>query len=226
MSKRGMANDGTCIDSIIATVHIHILDSRSYYYHRYPGINIKYSHTQFIHTVPLGDILNRSPTFVAGFSESMLLTWVGLECRVHRPIDASYTVCIKVVDGPNPYKHCHREIFTYVTVPPPVSRYEPEFVRHILTSDKIDTGQSVHARVHKGFNIELLTSFSTSRNDQCSLVDTKVVLKVQHPSRVGGAYDHSTWDTESTDRTFNGKKIKAFVAFEKYVLKGDNALYY
>ena len=48
---------------------------------------------------------------------------------------------------------------------------------------------------------ELTVSFASWYNS--SLVDAKVVRKVQHPSRVGGAYDHPSWDRLSLDRTFN-----------------------
>lgn len=118
----------------------------------------------------------------------------------------------------------HTALFTYVKVPPQISRYEPSFVHRIVVYDRIDTGQDVHVRVHKGYNIELTVSFASWHNS--SLVDVKVVLKVQHPSRVGGAYDHLSWDRLSLDRTFNRKNIKSFKAYNKYVLQGDNALYY
>ena len=60
---------------------IYCMDSRSYYYRQYPGTEITYSFSKFMHTVPLGIVTNthsESPTFVAGFGESMLLTWIGL----------------------------------------------------------------------------------------------------------------------------------------------------
>ena len=203
-------SDTTWIDNIIATLPSDILNSRSYYYKQYPGIEITYSFSKFMHTVPLGIVTNthsESPTFVAVFGESMLLTWIGLQCRVQRLIDTSYTVKINAVNGTNPYECHHEEIFTFVKVPLPVSRYEPSYVRHFTAVDHVDTGQDVHIRVHNGHNIELKASFSTIHQNCCSLLDTKVVLKVQHPSRVGGAYDHSSWDTGSFDRTFNHKKI-------------------
>jgi hypothetical protein len=56
-------------------------------------------------------------------------------------------------------------------------------LRMYIAYDRIDTGQDIHVRVHKGINIELTVSFA---NWEESLVDAKVVFKVQHPSRVGG----------------------------------------
>ena len=118
----------------------------------------------------------------------MLLTWVGLKCTVRRRVDTSYTIRLQVVDGTNPYQNTHDTVFTYIKVPPQISRYEPSHVHHIVVYDGIDTGQNVHVRLHRGYNVELTLSFASWQDSY--LADTKVVLKVQHPSRVGGAYDH------------------------------------
>lgn len=214
-------------DHIAASIPAIALDSRSYYYQQYPGIKVVYSRSKFQHTVYLGTISNSTPVYVAGFEESMLLTWIGLDCSIQRRTETSYTISIKIVDGTNPYENNHSEVFTYIKVPPRVSQYEQPHVRRMILSDKIDTGQEVHVRVHSGFNLELIASFSSGPDACCSLFNAQVVLKVQHPSRVGGVHDHPSWERSSGfDRTFNSKKIKAYKAFEKYVLKGDNALYY
>ena len=128
---------------------------------------------------------------------------------------------MKLVNGINPYENTHTDIFTYVKVPPQVSQYEPLYVHRMTTSDKIDTGQNVHIRVHSGYNVELIAS------SHFLLSDTHLVLKVQDPSKVGGAYDHPSLNRQSNfDRIFNSRNIKAYKAFEKYVLQGDTALYY
>ena len=213
------------IDDIIASAPASLLDSRTYYYQSYPGEEIVYSYNNFLRTVHLGRINTPTPMYVAGFGESLLMTWIGLDCTV-RHTAILYTIHLNVVDGINPYENSHNNIFSYVKVPLPVNRYEPSYVHRFVSSDRVDTGQDVHVRVHPGYNIELVVSFS-SWHDCCSLLNTKVVIKVRHPSRVGGVYDHPSWDAgHSFDRTFNKKKIKAFKAFEHYVLKGDSTLYY
>ena len=45
-------------------------------------------------------------------------------------------------------------------------------------------GTKTHLRVHEGFNMELVATFSECQDSW--LIDTKVVVMVQHPSRVGG----------------------------------------
>ena len=138
--------------------------------------------------------------YVAGFGESLLMTWIGLDCTVQHRIAASYTIHMNVVDGINPYENSHNNIFSYVKVPLPVNRYKPSYVHRFVSSDRVDTGQDVHVRVHPGYNIGLV-SFSTW-HDCCFLLNTKAVIKVQRPSRVG-VYDHPSWDTgHSFDHTF------------------------
>ena len=211
--------DDDIIDELLATVPATMFDSRTYYYMRYPGVNITYNRAKFQHTISLGFINTPTPVYVAGFDESMLLTWVGLECSIRRYVATSYTINLNVVDGTNPYKNTHNTVFTYVKVPPQVSRYEPSYVHRIVVYDRIDTGQDVHVRIHKGFNIELTVSFANW--EESSLVDAKVVLKVQHPSRIGGAQDYPSWDRSSLDRTFNRKKIKSYKAFDKCLTRGQ-----
>ena len=86
----------------------------------------------------------------------------------------------------------HNTVFTYIKVPPQVSQYEPSFVHRIVMYDRTDTGQNIHVRVPKGFNIELTVLFTSW--EESSLVDT---LKVQHTSRVGGAHDRARIDIHS-----------------------------
>ena len=58
------------------------------------------------------------------------------------------------------------------------------------------------------------------------LANAKVVLKVQHPTRVGGTQDHPSWDKSSYSHSYNRKDITSYKSFQKYILKGDDALYY
>ena len=104
------------IDSIVATIPPSVLDCRTYYYQQYPGTEVVYSHSKFQHTVQLGRIYNSSTVYVAGFQESMLLTWIGLDSYVQRRAETSYTTTIRIVDGINPYENKHSEVFTYVKV--------------------------------------------------------------------------------------------------------------
>ena len=121
------------IDDIIASAPASLLDSRTYYYQHYPGEEIIYSHNNFLRTIQLGRINTLTPTYVAGFGESMLITWVRLDCTVRRRIATLYTINLKVVDGVNPYENSHTNVFSYIKVPLPVNRYEPAYIHRFVT---------------------------------------------------------------------------------------------
>lgn len=214
------------IDEIFATVPSEMLDSRCYYWRnfKYPGSKITYDPRQFLHTFPLGDFYEQNPIYVCSFDESLLITWIGIECSIDRRVATAYDISINVVNGMHPFSDNHINIFTYTKVPLPVNKFEPEFVHYILTSDRIDTGSKTHVRVHKGYNVELIHSYDDRHGS--SLKNTKVVLKVQHSSRVGGKYDHHSWNKLSFRHSYNTKDIVSFHSYDRHVLKGDNALYY
>lgn len=138
----------------------------------------------------------------------MLLTWVGVECAVHRRVATSYRLNVNVVSGENPYESTHKSVLLYSCVPPPVSRFEPQHVHQIRTSDKVDVGSNTHTRLHTGYSIEFTSTFDEIVGS--SLTNTKVVIKLQHPSRVGGACDHPSWDKNSISHSYNIKDITSY----------------
>ena len=220
--------DNDVVEHIIANAPNRLLDCRTYYWtnFKYPGFGIMYHCSNFQHTISLGCLYDQSPTYIASFDESLLLTWIGIECSVQRRLATSYKIQMNIVNGMNRYADEHQPIFTYYKVTPPINRFEPQFVHGIITSDKIDTGKCVHVPVHKGYNVELIHSCDEQQGSTFSLMNVKVVLKVQHPSRVGGMIDHPSWDKSSYKHSYNIKEITSYSNYNKYVLKGDDALYY
>ena len=86
------------------------------------------------------------------FTESLLLTWVGMEANVHRRIGAS---TVNVVEGSNPLSDYHKPVFEYCHVLPRVRQQKPLNVHLMTTSDRIDSGKRVHHRVHSDFSLEV-----------------------------------------------------------------------
>lgn len=68
-------------------------------------------------------------------------------------------------------------LLSYSKVPLPVSCYEPHYVHQIITSDRIDTGTTTHARVHSGYDVEIVPWFDELRGSM--LTNARVVLKVR-----------------------------------------------
>ena len=81
----------------------------------------------------------------------------------------------------------------------------------------IDT--KTHSQLHEGFNMKVVATFSECQDSW--LIDMKVVVMVQHPSRVGGTDDHPSWNKSSYTHSYNKDHITSYNRFEKYVLKGD-----
>lgn len=214
------------VDSLISTAPVLMLDSRTYYWPNFKlGNDVKYFRDKFVYCFPLGTLrAHPNVYYVCSFTESLLLTWIGIECSVQRYTATSYNINLNVVDGMNPYSNKHNNVFSYYKINPPINRFEPSFVHKYLKIDKIDTGTEVHKRVHNGYAIEMEFSFDQERRS--SIVDAKICVKVQHPSRVGGTVDHPSWDKTSIKHSYNRKNVVNFKSFDKYVLKGDNELYY
>lgn len=159
-------SENNLVDDIIANADSGMLDNRSYYWSNftYPGMTITFDRCNFQHTISLGSMNEQSPAYIGSFNESLLLTWCGLECNVGRLLETSYTIKVNVVDGTNPYVNNHTPIFTYYKISHPINRFEPFFLHHnIATTDKIDTGQSLHVRVHSGYAIEIVPSYDNSQ---------------------------------------------------------------
>lgn len=151
------------------------MDCRSYYWRnfQYPGRIISYNRHHFQHTISVYPHLPGG-SYVCTFNESMLLTWVGVECSVQRRLATAYSISVNVIDGPNPFENGCTTVFTYSKVPLPVNRYEPRYIHQMITSDRIDTGTNTHTRIN---NVEIVLWF----DELCGsiLINAQVVLKVQ-----------------------------------------------
>jgi len=222
------STDDSVVDHIIRHCPASVLDCRSYYWRnfKYPGTSITYHHHHFQHTLSIGSIYPQSPggAYVCTFNESMLLTWVGVECLVQHRLATAYSISVNVIDGSNPFENSRTTVFTYSKVPLPISRYEPQYLHEVITSDRIDTGTNTHTRVHNEYSVEIVPWFDELRSSM--LANAKVVLKVQHPARVGGTQDHPSWDRGSYSHSHGRKDITSYRSFKKYILKGDDTLYY
>lgn len=220
------ADENNLIDSIIANAPSYLFDSRHYFWKNYKENIVGYDKKHFQHVIELDEVFSHCevPRYVCSFDESLLITWIGLKCTVHRYMETATELKINVVEGVNPYTDNHCTLLHYCKVPPPINRFEPAFVHSIRTRDKLDIGNKSHMRVHNGYSIELVQTFDNYRGS--SLSDVHVVVKLQHPSRVGGTHDHASWNKNSRIHSYNIKEIASYSNYNKYVLKGDNVLYY
>ena len=127
-------------DALAANIPEVYLDSRNYYWPNYIPVNVHHEKYKFVHSIPVTPtpIFQPGTFYVATFAESLLLTWVGMEAKVHRCIGASTYISVNVVEGGNPFSHCHKPVFEYCHVPTPVREQEPRNIHLMTTFDKID----------------------------------------------------------------------------------------
>ena len=143
------------IDVLVSTIPEVCLDSRSYYWPNYAPFGVHHERYKFMYSIPLSPtvISHSGAYYIATFSESLLLTWVGLEAKVCRRIGASTYMSVNTVEGNNPFSHDHQTVFEYCNVPPPVRIQEPRNVHLMATEDKVNIGKRVHQRVHKDLSL-------------------------------------------------------------------------
>lgn len=207
-------------DTIAASIPAVYLDSRNYYWPNYVPVDIHHEKYKFVYSIPVtATTINQSGAFyVATFTESLLLTWVGMEAKIHRRIGASTYISVNVVEGGNPYSHYHKPIFEYCHVPTPVRQQEPPNVHLMTTEDRIDFGKRVHHRVHLDFSLEVTVRIGGDIFNAVTIRDLVVVIKVQTPAAVGGPRDHPLWNQEEYERSKNPKFL-SYLEYKKMLKK-------
>ena len=78
-------------DTIATSIPAVYLDNRSYYWPNYVPVDVHHEKYKFVYSIPVtvASISQSGAFYVATFTESLLLTWVGMEAKVHRRIGAS-----------------------------------------------------------------------------------------------------------------------------------------
>ena len=196
--------------AIFQAVPEYLFDANYYYYENFRNyLYIWHNKHKFEYYIPVGSIAQGS-YYVASFAEHLLVTRVGLRATISRRIEDSVSFRIAILAGTNPFdQQQHSTVDEYLKIPPPVSRYEPQYVKEFKISERFDTGKTVRHRVHPGHQLELfLTTRSTA-----TFADTEVFVRVHSSDALGGPYDHPSWTTG-----YHGSYMKSYDKYEKYVL--------
>ena len=92
-------------DTVAASIPAVYLDSRNYHWHNYAPVDVHHEKYKFVYSIPVtATAINQSGAFyVATFTESLLLTWVGMEAKIHRRIGASTYISVNVIEGGIPF---------------------------------------------------------------------------------------------------------------------------
>lgn len=98
MSDEFTSDDDTVVDNINANVNSTLLDSRYYYYTNFPNQERYITHHSYVPL--LADVQQQqSPLYIATFKDSLLVTWVGVECSLRWQLATSYIITVNLLDG-------------------------------------------------------------------------------------------------------------------------------
>jgi hypothetical protein len=193
-------------DTIAASVSAVYLDNRKYYWPNYDPVEVHHEKYKFVYSIPAtATAINQSGSFyVATFTESLLLTWVGMEAKIHRRIGASTYILVNVVEGSNPFSDITNPYLSS-HVPPRVRVQEPLNIHLMTTDDRIDFGKRVHHRVHSDFSLEVTVRIGSDVFNAVAIRDLVVAIKVQTSAAVGGPRDHPLWNQTDYERSKSPK---------------------
>ena len=183
-------------------------------------MNVHHEKYKFVYSIPVTVTpINQSGDFyLATFTESLLLTCVGMEAKIHRRIGASTYTSVNIIEGCNPFSDSHKPVFEYCHVPPQIREQEPLNVHLMTTDDKTDFGKRVHHCVHPGFSLEVTVRIGRDVFDTVTVADLVVVIKVQTQAVVGGPRDHPLWNKEEYEWAKNPKFL-SYLEYKTYCNK-------
>ena len=123
------------IDRLFQAVPEYLFDANYYYYRNFHNYYyIHHNKHKFEYYIPIGSASPGS-YYVATFAEHLLVTRVGLRATINRRIIDSVSFHIGILAGTNPYDCKKRSTLDdYLKIPPPVSHYEPQYVREFQTT--------------------------------------------------------------------------------------------
>ena len=211
----GMATIDDEFDEIVRSAPDAMFDCRTYYWPNYRSpVYITHSFSKFTFSFTLPTTSTPGSYYVVFFGEPLLLTWVGLEAKVRRQMGSSTEIQINAIEGGNHFTSDHTNIFNYCKVPTPIRRQERASLLHVMTEDSIDTGLAIHIRIRKEYSVELKVRLP--HDNSTTLINPKVVLKVQTPTLVGGDEDHPLWDKYKYLHFHGDKTRKHFPSYLEY----------
>ena len=181
---------------------------------------ISHTASRSLHSFTLPTTSTPGSYYVVSFGEPLLLTWVGLEAKIRRWIGSSTEIQINAIEGGNPFTSNHTNISHYCKVPTPIRRQKRASLLHVMTEDSIDTGLAIHIRVRKEYSVELKVHLPC--DNSTTLINPKVVFKVQTPTLVGGDEDHPLWDKYKYLHFHGDKTRKHFPSYLEYKTRMNN----
>ena len=202
------------LDNVFEVIPWQLWDANYYYYRNYSSIiSIRHQTNNFEFYVPLGDISVPGDYYVATFEEHLMVTRIGIVTEISRHLEDAIHLQFSILEGNNPYDINSRRvrIDEYFDMPCPLNKFY-EYLRHSRRNERLDTGRYVRQRVRPGYQLELKACTQPS----VRYYNTKVFVRVQSASSLGGVNDHTTWTIPP--QLQNTKDIVSYDKYKKHML--------
>ena len=171
---------------------------------------IFHSPSKFEFDIRVGDVDSHTTgglQLIGEFVESVLITRIGIRAKIQYKCKPTVRVRINIrkgdiascIDVQKGYEHIN---------------YPATNLQLTYATQHIDHGKYCHIRAHQEFCLECEVNISGDAFIQY----LEVFIRVQAPERVGGIFDHSSWDLDNVARD---NPIKSLKKYNKYKFRDD-----
>ena len=175
-------------------------------------IKLCHSPSKFEFNISIGRISSNTQggSFLLGeFVDDVLLTRLGIRAKIVYKRKPVVKVRVNIRKGCIATCNDVQKGYEYISYP--ATNLKSVYVTQ---HNVIDHGKYCHVRAHQDYCLELETNIS----GDAFIIDTEVFIRVQAPERVGGIFDHHSWDPDSVARD---NPIKSLKKYNKYRFRDD-----
>ena len=171
---------------------------------------IRHSPSKFEFNIYAGDISPHSPSrplLIGEFVDSVLITRIGIRAKVLYRCKPTVRMRVNIRKGDIASCSDVQKGYEYISYP--ATNLKPTYA-----TQHVDHGKYCHIRAHQDYCLELDTNIT----GDALIKDAEVFIRVQAPERVGGIFDHHSWDPDSVARD---NPIKSLKKYNKYKFQDD-----
>lgn len=147
------------------------------------------------------------PQLIGEFVDSVLITRIGIRAKVLYKCKPVVKMRVNIRKGDIASCSDLQKGYEYIS-------YPTTNLRPTYATQHVDHGKYCHMRAHRDYCLELDTNIS----GDALITDIEIFIRVQAPERVGGIFDHHSWDPDSVARD---NPIKSLTTYNKYKFQDD-----
>ena len=147
------------------------------------------------------------PQLIGEFIDSVLITRIGIRAKVLYKCKPVVRIRVNIRKGD--IASCSDLQKGYENISYPTTN-----VKSTYAIQHVDHGKYCHIRAHRDYCLELDTNIT----GDALITDIEIFIRVQAPERVGGIFDHHSWDPDSVARD---NPIKSVKKYNEYKFQDD-----